>query len=48
MIGNTNVGKSSTINAIVGFELLNTDIKRETSCRWKIKLSKDDTDKYSM
>ena len=38
VLGNTNVGKSTFLNNLIGCgNLLNTSEMRETSCCWKIK-----------
>ncbi len=37
VVGNTNVGKSTLLNDIMGFYLLNTSERRETIFHWHIR-----------
>ena len=37
VIGNTNSGKSSVLNDVIGFPLLNTNERRETTFHWHIR-----------
>ena len=46
-IGQTNAGKSSSINSLLGYNVYNTNSARETTAMWRIKKSSN-YDKYKL
>jgi putative ribosome biogenesis GTPase RsgA len=49
ILGNTNVGKSTFLNHLLGFgNILNTNELRETNCIWKIKPTIGETFLFSV
>jgi septin family protein len=48
VLGNTNTGKSTLINAIVNRNILNTQNQRETQCIWRISYSRDTYSMFKM